>query len=391
MGKAPMAKGTSAGFFGTRRAPAVLKHELLRDYIAPFLGMTGSTNAQGRAVFLDGYAGVGRYEDGSPGSPLLALELAKSMLPGRTLDCVFVEKERKSFESLKGVVEQYQADGVTCAAFNDEVENRLTDVVAKAKGVPLLFFLDPCGVGVSYQCLVAALTGPRLGAYPATEVLLNFNTSAVRRIGGQLAVTIGNRSGVGRLDDACDGDWWHAPYLEAMATENIEQGVEAVVAGFAERLGRDTKSHVVCVPVRSRPGLVPIYNLVFTTRSSYGLWVFGDAAAKAQQKWRAAQFDEEPDDPMDAGLLFGTDQILADREARLKIDGTAAIRANLLTLLTKHAQFKVLDHVREVFGIWYGIARETWVRDAVKQLHTENLTTSTGIGGKPRELVVMRP
>jgi hypothetical protein len=219
---------------------------------------------------------------------------------------------------------------------------------------------------------------------------LNFSTKAVRHIGGQLASSIENQSGVRRLDDACDGDWWHAPYLAAMATDNVEKGVEAVVAGFAERLGRDTASHVVCVPVRSKPDLLPIYNLVFTTRSNYGLWVFGDAAAKAQQQWRAAQFEEEPEDPMDAGLLFGTDQILADREAQLKIDGTTAIRANLLSLLRRHPQFKVIDHVRDVFGDWYGVARETWVRAAIKELYALNLTTSTGVGPKPRDLVVTR-
>jgi len=328
-----MAKGTSAGFFETRRPPAVLKHELLREYIAPFLGMTGSTNAAGRAVFLDGYAGVGRYEDGSPGSPLLALDLAKSMMPGRTLDCIFVEKDRKSFESLRGIVDQYRADGVTCSAFNDKVENRLTDVVAKATNVPLFMFLDPCGVGVSYKQLVTALTGPRLKPFPPTEALLNFSDKAVRHIGGQLANTMESQSGVQLLDDACDGDWWHAPYLDAVTAGNVEAGVQAVVSGFAKRLERDTKSQVVCVPVRSRPDLLPIYHLVFTTRSNYGLWVFADAAAKAQKRWRAAQFEEEPEDPMDAGLLFGTDQILADREAQLEIGGTAALAANLRALL----------------------------------------------------------
>lgn len=385
-----MAKGTSAGFFGIRRPPAVLKHELLREYVAPFLGMTGSTNAGGRAVFLDGYAGVGQYEDGSPGSPLLALGLAKSMLPGRTLDCVFVEKDRKSFESLKLIVDQFRADGVTCAAFNDKVENRLTEVVAKANDVPLFMFFDPCGVGISYKQLVAALTGPRLKPFPPTEALLNFSDKAVRHIGGQLANTMDSQSGVQLLDDACDGAWWHAPFLDAVTAGNVEEGVQAVVSGFAKRLERDTKSQVVCVPVRSRPDLLPIYHLVFTTRSNFGLWVFADAAAKAQQQWRAAQFDEEPDDPMDAGLLFGTDQMLADREARLKKDGTAAIRANLLNLLTKHAEFKVIDHVRDVFGDWYGMARETWVKTAVKGLHKDGLTTSTGVGPKPRDLVVAR-
>jgi three-Cys-motif partner protein len=161
-----MAKGTSAGFFGTRRAPAVLKHEVLRQYVAPYAGMAGSTNSEGRVVLLDGYAGEGRYADGSPGSPLLALETAKSLLPKRVLECVFIEKERKSFVSLQAVVGEYKAQGVKCEAIHGRVEDHLDAVVQQATGVPLFMFLDPCGLAPPYGRLVAAMTGSRAGSYP---------------------------------------------------------------------------------------------------------------------------------------------------------------------------------------------------------------------------------
>jgi hypothetical protein len=163
-----MAKGTSAGFFGTRRPPAVLKHEVLRQYVAPYAGMAGSTNPEGRVVFLDGYAGEGHYADGSPGSPLLALETAKSLLPKRVLECIFIEKERKSFASLQTVVEEFKAQGVRCEAVHGKVEDHLDAVVQQATGVPLFMFLDPCGLAPPYRRLVAAMTGSRVRAYPPT-------------------------------------------------------------------------------------------------------------------------------------------------------------------------------------------------------------------------------
>jgi hypothetical protein len=120
--------------------------------------------------------------------------------------------------------------------------------------------------------------------------------------------------------------------------------------------------------------------------------VFADALAKAQKEWRAAQFAEEPDDPHEAGLLFGTDQLLAQREDALQRDATAAIRGNLLRLLETHEEFAVLDHVLDVFaGGWYGVARETTVREAIKGMHRDGLTSSTGIGMRIRELRVARP
>jgi hypothetical protein len=145
------------------------------------------------------------------------------------------------------------------------------------------------------------------------------------------------------------------------------------------------------VAVRLKPEHKPLYHLVFATRRNHGLWVFGDALAKAQKEWRAAQYEEEPDDPQEAGVLFGTAELLADLEDRLRREATAAIRANLLRLLDQHAEFALLDQVRDVFGAWYGIARETWVRQAIKDLHRDGLTPSTGIGNRVRELRVSRP
>ena len=97
---------------------------------------------------------------------------------------------------------------------------------------------------------------------------------------------------------------------------------------------------MISVPVRMKPEHLPLHQLVFATRSNYGLWVFGDSLAKAQKEWRAAQFEEEPDDPMDAGLLFGTEEILEARERDLQRAATAAIRKNLIALLERHKSFK---------------------------------------------------
>jgi three-Cys-motif partner protein len=258
-----MAKGTSAGFFGKRKPPAVFKHALLQHYVAAYAGMVGSTNSQGRVVFLDGYAGEGRYEDQSPGSPMLAMNMALGMLPGRALECVFVEKDLKSFTSLEEVTATFKEQGVACEAIRGRVEDHLDAVVRQASGVPLFMFLDPCGVALPFARLVSVMTGPRAGTFPATEVLINFSDKAVRHIGGQLAPDAKDRSGLQSLDVACGGDWWPDAYLKASGASEAEAGVQAVVEGYAQYLREQTTSRVVPVPVRPRPDLLPIYHLVF--------------------------------------------------------------------------------------------------------------------------------
>ncbi|MGQ0773734.1 MAG: hypothetical protein ACT4NY_04840 [Pseudonocardiales bacterium] len=54
----------NAEFFRERRAQAVFKHGILSRYPTVFASKTGVTGR--RVVLLDGYAGRGQYEDGSP-------------------------------------------------------------------------------------------------------------------------------------------------------------------------------------------------------------------------------------------------------------------------------------------------------------------------------------
>ena len=51
-------KDTEQGslFFVSKKAAAVLKHEILRQYVVPFVSKVGSYATASRVVYLDGYA-----------------------------------------------------------------------------------------------------------------------------------------------------------------------------------------------------------------------------------------------------------------------------------------------------------------------------------------------
>lgn len=86
-------------FFRERRAQAVFKHGILSRYPVIFASKTGW---EGRPVaFLDGYAGRGEYDDGSPGSPLLLAKTAAKVQSFRRVSGIYVEKERTDFLNLQ--------------------------------------------------------------------------------------------------------------------------------------------------------------------------------------------------------------------------------------------------------------------------------------------------
>ncbi|GAA2426126.1 three-Cys-motif partner protein TcmP [Streptomyces coeruleofuscus] len=383
-----MSSGTGGNYWQGKALPSVFKHELLRRYIPPFGGMTSTQSQDRRVVYLDGYAGEGRYESGEPGSAEIALRVASYYRSrGLHLSCFFVEQQAKSFDRLQQVLRGYTARGVDARAHRGEVDDVLDDVVRRAAGVPLFLFLDPCGLCLPRDRLVDVLARQRPQRRPATELLMNFSMMAVRRLGGHMRSPRGNEKTLERFDAVCGGPWWREYFTDASGHEDA---AEAVAAEYARRLQRVTGMFVQSVPVAKAPHWKPVYHLVFATRSPYGLWVFGDAVARARAEWwKTLELQEEQNEP---GTLFSTASVLRPDPDVVEKEAVPVMAANLEQLLRAGRPVKLVEHTLEVFGSYYGQVTEPVARKAVKYLHGEGKTPSTGIGEKrTRELVVHPP
>ncbi|GGN61974.1 hypothetical protein GCM10012285_61610 [Streptomyces kronopolitis] len=384
-----MSTGTGGTYWQGKALPAVFKHELLRRYLPPFGGMTGTQSREGRVVYLDGYAGEGRYESGEPASAEIALRVASHHRKmGMNLDCFFVEQQAKSFARLREIVQSYRARGVHAQAHQGEVGDVLDDVVRRAAGVPLFLFLDPCGLCLPMERLVDVLARCRRERRPATELLMNFSMMAVWRLGGHVRSPKGNERSLERFDEVCGGRWWR----DYFASDGAEQGAaEAVAAEYARRLKEQTGMFVQSVPVASAPHVKPVYHLVFATRSQYGLWVFGDAMARARDEWwKTLELREEQ---KEEGTLFSTTSMLRPDPLQVEEEAVPAMAANLELLLRRTGRpIKLVDHTLDVFGEYYGQVTEPVARKAVKFLHQEGKTPSNGVGEKrTREITVWPP
>lgn len=373
-----MATGATDEFWERRKLPSVFKHALLSRYIPIFGGKTGSTH--GQVVVLDGYAGRGRHENGSPGSAELILRTARGQASaGRGIrwSCFLFEKDPDSFAHLKVVADEYAAQGVEVAAGNVDVADGLGGVLKAAAGLPLFILLDPCGVGLPFDSLVETLTIQRPVRQPPTEVLLNFSMEAVRRIGGHVASPKGSEASMRSLDRAVGGEWWREHF------RGDERHPESVIRGFAERLSNAARMDVVSVPVRRDYDYEPLYYLVLGTRSLHGIWAFSDAVAKAAEDWREAIVQRDSRDALIPAAPRTTLQALED-------EAVPDIKRNLAALLDQHEAFQVRDHPG-ILGDHLGEVRNVVVRKAIKELHAEGLTPSDGKGSPVEGLMVRRP
>jgi three-Cys-motif partner protein len=383
-----MATGAGDQFWEQQRLPSVLKHDLLRLYLPIFAGKTGS-QAPG-VVYLDGYAGRGRYEDERPASAEQILQIAERQgAQGINYRLFFYERDPESFSVLEGVVGEYVARGVQAEAVDSEVISGLGQVVDAAVNKSLFLFLDPCGLGIPFSVLVKTLSGPRAAMWPPTEVLLNFSLEAVRRIAGHVISPTPNERSMARLDEALGGDWWRD-----LAKQGVnDQAVNQIVSGFRERLERATGMQTFAIPVRRAPWNKPIYFLVFGTRKPLGIWHFADDTARATETWWSTLDAQEVAQQEETGwdTLFPLSVAMRPDLSKVEAEARPVIAENIARLVAARGECCVGDFPAEVFGDYLGRVRETVVRAAIKDLHSSGRTPSDGKGKRPADLVVSPP
>jgi three-Cys-motif partner protein len=170
------------------------KHDMLASYLGGWFPIMASWN--GRLLFLDGFAGRGRYNDGSEGSPLIALRrlLDHRHMPqmtDREFGFYFVEADPENAAHLEEELEALKAEKAPWPAnVSFEVVNAEFDVTArtildylreqKANLAPTFAFVDPFGYSGLPLDLLAELL-----AYPKTELFVNFMVGHVQRFIGR--------------------------------------------------------------------------------------------------------------------------------------------------------------------------------------------------------------
>ncbi len=162
----------------------VAKHRILRNYQNAWLPIITTWN--GRAVFVDGFAGPGRYVGGEDGSPIIALRIAlEHSRPIRAQVLFhFIEDRLDRYEHLKNVLEaefprlppnlSYQ---VHHARFDETLTQVLDELDGQRRTLsPTFAFLDPFGYSDTPLGIVK-----RLVQNPKCEVLINFNYEELNR------------------------------------------------------------------------------------------------------------------------------------------------------------------------------------------------------------------
>lgn len=132
------------------------KHEILRRYLAAWFPIMAS--AQMRILYLDGFAGPGVYEEGEPGSPIIAIETlldsqALSM-EDREFNFVFMENRADRADCLRGEIEALwarrggQPSNISVEVWTTPFQSGVSRILEVLDGktlAPTFAFVDPFG------------------------------------------------------------------------------------------------------------------------------------------------------------------------------------------------------------------------------------------------------
>lgn len=159
-----------------------VKHQILRKYLDAWFPILARYNS--RIVYVDGFSGPGRYSGGQPGSPIIALESARTHRANLAGELVFlfVEERQDRVDNLNREITNLRLPAhfkvdVECGRFAVNLTAKLDQLDADGHRIaPTFALIDPFGFsGIPYSLI------SRLLSKNKCEVLITFVVDAINR------------------------------------------------------------------------------------------------------------------------------------------------------------------------------------------------------------------
>ena len=289
-------------FFKQKKIWSEVKDELLGCYLRPYFNKIFYT--RNPVLYIDGFAGKGKFEDGKNGSPLTALDCLStsiSQFRGKhsmpVINMKFIELNHANELSANLPDEQTHRCEIIAGKFEDKIVPILESAAKMSKNQNVFLYIDPYGV----KALDAALFDALPDIFNTAEVLINLNSWGFLRMAFALKKTDFRESTDELLKDLDEYDSSSANSIEevnAIAGGDYWQDiVDRYVAGIINsyeaekefshkyklRL-RQKYKYVLDMPIRLKSGQHPKYRMVYATNHPDGCILMADnIAARADR------------------------------------------------------------------------------------------------------------
>lgn len=284
-------------FFKKKKVWSEVKDELLGCYLVPYFNKIFRTRKP--VLYVDCFAGKGKFDDGKDGSPLVALKCLDTSLeqsqenkigaPNPRVFMRFIELYHAEALKANIPVEYAGKTKVIPGAFEKEIINLLTNAIRTYRDLNAFLYVDPYGIKALSMPLFLQL--PEV--FSSAELLINLNSFgfirealrvrkvALRESEEELLSELDEyepsvSQSVDDLNRISGGEYWQY-IVDQYATEaiNIDEAEKMFAEQYKQQLRR-SYNYVLDMPIRLHPGNKPKYRMVHATNHPDGCTLMAD-------------------------------------------------------------------------------------------------------------------
>jgi three-Cys-motif partner protein len=254
------------------------KHLVLKLYLDAWFPILGRRSH--RILFIDGFAGPGKYSGGEEGSPIIAMRaLCEHRLQGEInaeVGFFFIEKEENWAEHLEQVVAEWEPKlpqncwaKVRCGKFDTTLTEVLNRIDEQEKQLaPAFVMIDPFGVSGTPMAVIE-----RILKNPSSEVYVTFMYDSMNRFGA-------TEEFAEPLDELFGCRDWR----KGVGLRGQEERKDFFYGLYEKQMRKVGAQHVIHFDLYEENRLV--YGIFFGTQSSTG------SDRMKQAIWRVAPFGD---------------------------------------------------------------------------------------------------
>lgn len=283
-------------FFVEKKPWSKVKDELLCCYFKPYVQKILYTYKP--LVYIDCFAGKGKFDDGNPGSPMIALDIMKQCLASTTMNGN--PKIGAAFIDLNyaGDLEENLKDYPGVKIVSGKYEEKIDGLLEGKDGCNVFLYIDPYGIK-ALDC--SKFDSFASGQFNSIELLINMNSfgfirEGCRVLGAQFKTddselfddlveyestvldTSENsiQSSIQALNDIAGGDYWKA-IVEQYKKKEISgyEAEEYFAEQYCQRLSQ-SYTYVLNMPIRIQKGQHSKYRMIHATNHPDGCLLMVD-------------------------------------------------------------------------------------------------------------------
>lgn len=281
-----MGKNTD-DFFKEKKEWSKVKDDILGYYLKPYFTKIQYTKKG--IVYIDGFSGKGKFDDGTLGSPLISYNIAKEVNDNLNIKFCFIEN--KYAKELEENVKNCK----NVEVINGNYEDNIVDIINKNIGKNVFVYIDPFGIKNINFSYLKRFNSSSLNS---VEFLMNLNSFGFIREGCRLLKSkledvdfdeeydsfmdesqdFKDVNSIEHMNEIAGGDYWQK-IIKDHQDKKITgfQAEKQFIDAYCKKLKESGNfKYVINIPIRTKAGTPPKYRLVFATNHIDGVIIMND-------------------------------------------------------------------------------------------------------------------